>query len=202
MQLLIVAAGDGGRMGGVNKCLLEVEKGVTLIDHYKKLFGSDYNIRAVVGYNAEAIKERYPEISYTFNPRWEISNSAYSTYLALKDCGDEGVVIDADLYFNFIPEKRGYYCSPLKESVLSKKFGNYVIYDCLGWFRGIARLWPIDVKKYLKRFEERYDWMFNRYWCNVSYGITPVITEEKIYEFDTRADYESFLELKKAGKLW
>ena len=201
-QLLIVAAGDGGRMGGTNKCLLEVDEGVTLIDHYLKLFGKDFDIRAVVGYNEKAIKERYPQISYTSNPNWDKSNSAYSVFLALKDCADEAVVIDADLYFNFIPQERGYYCTPLKESVLNKRYGNYMIYDCLGWFRGIAKLETKDIANYMKRYDRLWDDLCQRYWCNVQYDLKPVITQEKIYEFDTWEDYNGFLALKKEGKLW
>ena len=193
--LIIVGAGDGGRMGGVLKCMLLIG-GRPLLEHIVDLF-NDYRIVFVGGYEYKDLQNYWEgavkstgrrPIEFIENPQWEETNSAYSLQIALQTLqpDDDVVVIDSDLYFNFIPKERGFYCSPFNESIL---YPDCEIGDCLGWFRGIARLTAQDCRNYMSAFNSSH---IKKYWCNVLYPIAPVITNEKIVEFDTWEDYHAF----------
>lgn len=192
MQVVIVAAGDGGRMGGVTKCLLTVNN-KPLLQHHAEMF-KKYKIMVVLGYNGNRIQSMFPYLNYVDNNIWSSSNSAHSLYLALRNLpNDDTIVFDSDLYFNFEPKEYGYYTTPLKESTLFKSpSGKWYIEDCNGIFRGIAKLSKADCQRYVEEYDKNIGGLFNKYWCNVLKDINPVLTDEKIYEFDTWGDYEKF----------
>ena len=187
--LIVVGAGDGGRMGGVNKCLLEVNR-KPLLEKYLELF-KGFRVIFVAGYNAEKIHELYGgQMQVVENPQWAETNSAYSLFMGLQYFYPDGdtVVIDSDLYFDFVPMSRGYYCTPLKESVVYRG-KKTTINDCAGWFRGIARLSAADVSEYMRQYDSSHQ---NKYWCNVMDNVEIVLTDEPIQEFDTWEDYNGF----------
>lgn len=188
--IVIVGAGDGGRMGGINKCLLDIN-GKPLIEHHIDLF-KDHRVVFVAGYNAEKIQQRYgDQIQVIDNTEWKDSNSAHSLYLGLQYIYPDGdiTVINSDIYFSFVPDRRGFYCTPLRESIVYRDSKGARIADCQGVFRGIARLSPDEAFRYMASYSYHFK---NRYWSNVMDDIDIVLTDEPIYEFDTWEEYNAF----------
>lgn len=68
---LVLAAGKGGRIGHP-KALLEYDSGKSFLDIVSAaLRKANAHVMVVVGFEAEAIKARHPELEYVDNPNWE-----------------------------------------------------------------------------------------------------------------------------------
>ncbi len=98
MKTIILAAGQGFRLGGYNKLLLKNPlSGKTILENYIEQF-QDTEIFIVVGYNAVKIINTYPELNYIFNEDWNITKDSYSLGLALDD--EPSYVIHSDIFVN------------------------------------------------------------------------------------------------------
>jgi choline kinase len=87
MKAVILAAGVGSRLGGtLPKSLIQIGEDTTILSNQvtilKKLGVRE--IIVVVGFKKEVIMEYYPELVYVYNPRFHITNTAYSLKLALE----------------------------------------------------------------------------------------------------------------------
>jgi choline kinase len=93
---IILAAGRGHQLDGVNKVLIKHPKtGLTVLDHAIEAFGHK-KITVVVGFRAIQIMEKYPQLNYVINYDWAVSNNAMSLGLALED--EPTYVISGDIF--------------------------------------------------------------------------------------------------------
>ena len=96
MRLIILAAGQGYKLGNFNKILLKnPQTGQSVLDLYKKEFSS-VDITIVVGYNAVNIINEYPEFKYIYNADWHLTRDSYSLGLALSE--EPCYVIHSDFF--------------------------------------------------------------------------------------------------------
>jgi len=97
MRTIILAAGQGFRLGGYNKLLLRNPlSGNTIIEDYIEQFKGT-EITVVVGYNAVNIISNYPKLNYIFNEDWSTTKDSISLSLALDE--RPSYVIPSDLFF-------------------------------------------------------------------------------------------------------
>jgi choline kinase len=98
MKAIVVAAGQGFEVDGMNKVLItDPFSGKTILENLIEIFGPK-NMTIVVGYRAINIMHRYPNLNYVYNPDWKISNNSYSLGLALNE--DPCFVLSSDLIFD------------------------------------------------------------------------------------------------------
>lgn len=100
MQAIILAAGIGKRLGnlteGLPKCFLNIG-GKTIIDRQlEALKGMD--VIVVVGYKADLIKSKYPQLKFVINPDYLATNTIHSLGLALN--GKDTLVLNGDVVFD------------------------------------------------------------------------------------------------------
>ena len=104
MQGVILAAGKGSRMGGIDtpKCLLEINE-IPIIKHQIKFFkknGID-DILVVTGYKSEMIRNLLNnEVEYVQNSKFNEMNNIYSVWLAIQKLQDDFVCVYGDLMFD------------------------------------------------------------------------------------------------------
>ena len=104
MQGVILAAGKGSRMGGIDtpKCLLEINE-IPIIKHQINSFkknGID-DILVVTGYKSEMIHNLLNnEVKYVQNSRFNEMNNIYSVWLAIQKLQDDFVCVYGDLMFD------------------------------------------------------------------------------------------------------
>jgi choline kinase len=97
-RAIILAAGRGAQLDGINKCLLRhPQTGLTIIDHAVRAF-SGFDITVVVGFRAIQVMERYPDLDYVINHEWAVTNNAMSLGLALSD--KPSFVVSGDIFFD------------------------------------------------------------------------------------------------------
>jgi choline kinase len=87
MKAVILAAGVGSRLGGtLPKCLISIGGDKTIlwnqVGTLRRLGVRE--IMVVVGFKKEVVMEHYPDLLYVYNPRFHITNTAYSLSLALE----------------------------------------------------------------------------------------------------------------------
>ena len=112
MQVLILAAGTGSRLGKYTKentkCMLEIN-GKTLIEHILDIIANVgiTKLTLVVGYKKENLMahvgDRYKNINihYIVNPIYDKTNNIYSLYLAKdKLMEDDTILLESDLLFD------------------------------------------------------------------------------------------------------
>ncbi|WP_446810840.1 NTP transferase domain-containing protein [Methylomonas sp. 2BW1-5-20] len=97
-KAIILAAGQGFQLDGVNKVLVRhPETGKTILDHALEAFeGKD--ITVVVGFRAIQIMESYPRLNFVINPDWALTNNAMSLGLALTE--EPTYVVSGDIFFS------------------------------------------------------------------------------------------------------
>lgn len=105
MQALILAAGRGSRLGdrsgGVSKCLLEVGR-KPLIEHQIEALAACGvgPVGMVLGFAADEVEEIVGmKAEYIRNPRWSVTNSLYSFWLARDWIKGDFVVLNCDVLF-------------------------------------------------------------------------------------------------------
>lgn len=97
MRVIVLAAGQGFQVDGMNKCLIrDPQQGERIIDKIINAF-PHYEITVVVGYQAISIMHDYPQLHYVYNQDWGITNNSYSLGLALND--EPCYVVSCDLIF-------------------------------------------------------------------------------------------------------
>jgi choline kinase len=105
MQALILAAGRGSRLGGTSyaqpKCLLEIGRR-RLIEHQLDALAEAGvgPVHMVLGYAADEIREIVGgRAEYVINPRWDITNSLYSFWMAREVIAGDVMVLNSDVLF-------------------------------------------------------------------------------------------------------
>lgn len=96
MRTIILAAGQGYKLGNFNKLLLRCPyTNKTILDIYLDIF-KDTEITIVVGYKAIQIMNEYPKLNYIYNQDWHISKDSHSLGLALNE--EPSYIIHSDLF--------------------------------------------------------------------------------------------------------
>ncbi len=105
MQALILAAGRGSRLGdqagGVPKCLLEVDRR-PLIEHQIEALASCGigPVGVVIGYGGDEVRETLGiKAECVRNPRWSVTNSLYSFWLARDWVKEDVLILNCDVLF-------------------------------------------------------------------------------------------------------
>jgi choline kinase len=97
-RVIILAAGRGHQLDGINKILIKHPKtGMTIIDHAIEAFNGKI-ITVVVGFRAIQIMQKYPQLDYVINDDWALSNNAMSLGLALSE--EPTYVISGDIFID------------------------------------------------------------------------------------------------------
>lgn len=98
MRAIVLAAGQGYQLDGLNKCLVkDPADGRTLIEKVVFAFPAA-RITVVVGYRAVAIMQAQPRLDYVYNKDWAVTNNSYSLALALTS-EEPCYVLSSDLVF-------------------------------------------------------------------------------------------------------
>jgi choline kinase len=96
-RAIILAAGRGHQLDGVNKVLIRHPKnGKSILDHAIDAFEGK-RITVVVGFRAIQIMEQYPNLDYVINYDWAITNNAMSLGLAINS--QPTYVVSGDIFF-------------------------------------------------------------------------------------------------------
>lgn len=97
MRVILLAAGQGFQVDGLNKCLIrDPRSGKRIIEKIIAAF-PDFPITVVVGYQAISVMQEYPQLHYVYNQDWGLTNNSYSLGLALTD--EPCYVLSCDLIF-------------------------------------------------------------------------------------------------------
>jgi choline kinase len=97
MRVILLAAGQGFQVDGMNKCLIrDPYDGRRIIDKVIRAF-PNYSITVVVGYQAVNVMQEYPQLNYIYNQDWGMTNNSYSLGLVLTD--EPCYVLSCDLLF-------------------------------------------------------------------------------------------------------
>lgn len=97
MRLIVLAAGQGFQIDGLNKCLIrDPLDGRTILEKMIRAF-PECRVTVVVGYRAIEIMQAYPHLDYVLNPDWAVTNNSYSLALALNE--EPCYVTSGDLLF-------------------------------------------------------------------------------------------------------
>lgn len=106
VQVVILAAGMGTRLGRpMPKPLTALAGGRPILAHQidgiRSAFGTSARITAVVGFKKEMIMEIFPWLSFTYNERFDTTNTAKSLLRGLRATGPGGVLwINGDVVFD------------------------------------------------------------------------------------------------------
>ena len=105
MKIVILAAGIGSRLGNpFPKPLTPLNNGKSImgiqIDNLTAHFNID-DISIVVGFKKDLIMERFPEVTYIYNPFFDRTNTSKSLFTALKKNKDQSVLwLNGDVVFD------------------------------------------------------------------------------------------------------
>ena len=105
MKIIILAAGIGSRLGNpFPKPLTQLNIGKSImgmqIDNLTEHFNID-DISIVVGFKKDLIMERFPEVTYIYNPFFDRTNTSKSLLKALKKNRDNSVLwLNGDVVFD------------------------------------------------------------------------------------------------------
>ncbi len=178
MKIIILAAGIGSRLGNpFPKPLTPLKNGKSIMQMQTEHIASKFNvddISVVVGFKKDLIMERFPELTYIYNPIFDRTNTSKSLLQALKKYRNEpvlwfngDVVFDENLLNILLPhikdnssfvavntskvgeEEVKYTLKKGYINELSKKVKN-----ALGEAVGINFISSNDIKKFITRLEE------------------------------------------------
>lgn len=105
MKIVILAAGIGSRLGNpFPKPLTPLNNGKSImgmqIDNLTEYFNID-DIYIVVGFKKDLIMERFPEVTYIYNPFFDRTNTSKSLLKALRKNKDKSVLwLNGDVVFD------------------------------------------------------------------------------------------------------
>ncbi|TXG39207.1 phosphocholine cytidylyltransferase family protein [Seonamhaeicola maritimus] len=105
MKIIILAAGIGSRLGNpFPKPLTPLKNGKSIMRMQTDNITSMYNvddINVVVGFKKDLIMERFPELTYIYNPFFDRTNTSKSLLQALKKQRDKAVLwFNGDVVFD------------------------------------------------------------------------------------------------------
>lgn len=105
MKIIILAAGIGSRLGNsLPKPLTLLKNGKSIMEFQTENITSKYDIddiNVVVGFKKDLIMERFPELTYIYNPFFDITNTSKSLLQALKKNRDKSVLwFNGDVVFD------------------------------------------------------------------------------------------------------
>lgn len=105
MKIIILAAGMGSRLGNpFPKPLTPLKNGKSIMETQLENITSKYNIdniNVVVGFKKDLIMERFPELTYIYNPFFDQTNTSKSLLKALKKNIDKSVLwMNGDVVFD------------------------------------------------------------------------------------------------------
>jgi len=105
MKIIILAAGIGSRLGNpFPKPLTPLKNGKSIMKMQVDNISSKYNIddiNVVVGFKKDLIMERFPELTYVYNPFFDRTNTSKSLLQALKKHPDKSVLwFNGDVVFD------------------------------------------------------------------------------------------------------
>ena len=105
MKIIILAAGIGSRLGNpFPKPLTTLKNGKSIMQMQTENIASKYNIddiNVVVGFKKDLIMERFPELTYVYNPFFDRTNTSKSLLLALRKNRDKSVLwFNGDVVFD------------------------------------------------------------------------------------------------------
>lgn len=105
MKIIILAAGIGSRLGNpFPKPLTPLKNGKSIMQMQTENISSRYNIddiNVVVGFKKDLIMERFPELTYVYNPFFDRTNTSKSLLQALKKQRDKSVLwFNGDVVFD------------------------------------------------------------------------------------------------------
>ena len=105
MKIIILAAGIGSRLGNpFPKPLTPLKNGKSIMQMQTENIASKYNIddiNVVVGFKKDLIIERFPELTYVYNPFFDRTNTSKSLLQALKKHRDKSVLwFNGDVVFD------------------------------------------------------------------------------------------------------
>ncbi|WNH07591.1 NTP transferase domain-containing protein [Thalassobellus suaedae] len=105
MKIVILAAGMGSRLGNpFPKPLTPLKNGKSIMKMQTDNIASRYNIddiSVVVGFKKDLIMERFPELSYVYNPFFDRTNTSKSLLQVLKKNRDKSVLwFNGDVVFD------------------------------------------------------------------------------------------------------
>jgi choline kinase len=95
MKAVILAAGVGSRLGGtLPKCLIPIGGDKTILYNQVTVLRrlGIREIIVLVGFKKEVVMECHPDLMYVYNPRFHITNTAYSLRLALESMAPDDVL--------------------------------------------------------------------------------------------------------------
>lgn len=105
MKIIILAAGIGSRLGNpFPKPLTPLKNGKSIMKMQTDNIASKYDIddiNVVVGFKKDLIMERFPELTYVYNPFFDRTNTSKSLLQALRKHRDKSVLwFNGDVVFD------------------------------------------------------------------------------------------------------
>ena len=102
MKTVILAAGIGSRLGAVDlpKPLVELADGRSLMERQLAMLSglcARHDVYAVVGYKKDMIMERFPDLTFVYNPNFSTENTAGSLARALVRIEDDVLWLNGDV---------------------------------------------------------------------------------------------------------
>lgn len=178
MKIVILAAGIGSRLGNpFPKPLTPLNNGKSImgmqIDNLTQQFNID-DISIVVGFKKDLIMERFPEVTYIYNPFFDRTNTSKSLLKALRKNKDKSVLwLNGDVVFDaslieildpFIQKEQSFVAvntSKVAEEEVKYTLKDGYIHELsktvkngLGEAVGINFIASKDIQKFIARLEE------------------------------------------------
>lgn len=105
MKIVILAAGIGSRLGNpFPKPLTTLNNGKSIMEMQVNNLDNTFNIHdisVVVGFKKELIMEKFPELTYIYNPFFDQTNTSKSLLRALKKNRDDAILwLNGDVVFD------------------------------------------------------------------------------------------------------
>ena len=178
MKIIILAAGIGSRLGNpFPKPLTPLKNGKSIMEMQTDNIASRFDvddINVVVGFKKDLIMERFPELTYVYNPFFDRTNTSKSLLKALKKNKDKSVLwFNGDVVFDekildilmpYIKDNQSFVAvntSKVAEEevkyTLKNNFINQLsktVVNGLGEAVGINFISSNDIKKFILRLEE------------------------------------------------
>ncbi|SMC88024.1 phosphocholine cytidylyltransferase family protein [Cellulophaga tyrosinoxydans] len=178
MKIVILAAGMGSRLGNpFPKPLTPLANGKSIMQMQIENIDTYYSIEdisVVVGFKKDLIMERFPDLSYIYNPYFDSTNTSKSLLKALKKFSDKSVLwMNGDVVFDaklfeilnpYIKNKQSFVAvntSKVADEEVKYTLENGFIKQLsktvkngLGEAVGINYITSKDIKKFISRLEE------------------------------------------------
>ncbi|WP_396194238.1 NTP transferase domain-containing protein [Flavobacterium sp.] len=178
MKIIILAAGIGSRLGNpFPKPLTPLKNGKSIMEYQTENIASKFDIddiSVVVGFKKDLIMERFPELTYIYNPFFDRTNTSKSLLQALRKNRDKSVmwfngdvVFDRqilDILYPFIKSKTSFVA--VNTSKVAEEEVKYTLKDGyinelsktvkngLGEAVGINFIASKDIQHFINRLEE------------------------------------------------